>query len=87
MTWLYIQFSQRFLFCFYRILRSAGLVGEVTATWQITPADTAVFTTASTVVTFADRQSEAVITVQVRYTRRHAMAIIFCSFPFFIDNI
>ena len=49
-----------------RILRSAGLIGEVTATWRITPSDTTVFTTASTTVVFADGQSEAVITVQVR---------------------
>lgn len=50
---------------YYRILRSAGLNGEVTATWQISPSDTAVFTTTSTVVIFADGQSEVVVTVQV----------------------
>ena len=50
----------------YRILRSAGLIGEITATWQITPSDTAVFTTTSTTVVFADGESEVVVTVQVK---------------------
>lgn len=54
--------------CVSRILRTAGLNGEVTATWQIIPSDTTVFTTTSTIVTFADGQSEAVINVQVRHT-------------------
>ena len=48
-----------------RILRSAGLIGEITATWRITPSDTAVFTTTSTTVVFADGESEVVVTVQV----------------------
>lgn len=52
-----------------RILRSAGLNGEVTATWQINPSDTAVFTTTSTIVTFADGQSEAIVTVQVNHNQ------------------
>ena len=53
---------------FHRIVRSAGLNGEVTATWRISPSDTAVFTTTSTIVAFADGQSEAIVTVQVKHT-------------------
>ena len=48
-----------------RILRSAGLIGEVTATWRISPSDTAVFTTTSTTVVFADGESEVIVVVQV----------------------
>ena len=50
---------------FCRILRSAGLIGEVTATWRISPSDTAVFTTTSTTVVFADGESEVIVMVQV----------------------
>lgn len=63
-----------------RILRSAGLNGEVTATWQIHPSDTSVFTTTSTVVTFTNGQSEALVTVQVSHNQQDMLK---CENSFF----
>ena len=54
------------VFLYRRLLRSAGLNDQVTATWEISPSDTTIFTTTSSTVVFADGQSEATVTVQVR---------------------
>ena len=48
-----------------RLLRSAGLRGQVTVTWEISPGDTTVFGTISDTVVFTDGQAEATAVVQV----------------------
>ncbi len=48
------------------VVRSAGTLGTVTLTWDITPPDTTVFATIRDTLVLVDGQSEATITIQVQ---------------------
>lgn len=49
----------------FRVIRSAGTLGEVSAVWRITPMDTNTFQIVTDTVTLANGQQTATITVSV----------------------
>ena len=52
------------------VIRSAGTLGTVTLTWDITPPDVSVFATIRDTVVLVDGQEQATIRIQVRNLRR-----------------
>ena len=54
----------------YRVVRSAGTLGEVSAVWELTPMDTNTFQIVTGTATLAHGQQTAIITVSVSQNSR-----------------
>ena len=50
---------------FYRVVRSAGTLGEVSAVWRITPMDNNTFQIVTDTVVLTNGQQTAIVTVPV----------------------
>ena len=56
---------------FYRIVRSAGTLGKVSAVWRITPMDNNTFQIVTDTVILTDGQQTATVTVPVSHNDMH----------------